>query len=328
MQQIKEGMLNTFKPNIDSFSNKMLENEVIVNGVILRIYNKLSPQSIGQSNERFLKALFSRSRDLFNDFTVLKTFIKIQSEEKAEDEEEKVSNEGEQSSNENEYNHFKLISQSDFADLDPEKLVEYQLKSEKSCFELTVILSSALINIRNNLNLTEEFTEKNTEKYSKQLLEEVLHDEVDLGLLNILDINTCIKVRFTLLQILTLVPAVNRIAPCINLLKSMKEKEQFETIEIQLILSVILKTLIEAEDGYDQLQVEDMDIIIEISTSCELSTRILELILNYAQRQGSFGVKINELRNRDTNINWEIVDDTRDSQMGPEPSFGFSKYHR
>lgn len=54
----------------------MLEGEYILNGIILRIYNKNTPKVLEGDNMKFLKVLFSQLKEKFNETVILNLYIK------------------------------------------------------------------------------------------------------------------------------------------------------------------------------------------------------------------------------------------------------------
>lgn len=312
---------------IEQFDSGFTKDGFELDGILLDVYLKQAHEVPLENNEGFIKHLLACSKNDYNYIIENKAHASLLITNKEVDASEEDNLVDEQD-HDIEYNHPSRFKQSNEVDMESGDIQQIIHDIQKSNSELEMFMKCALLNIRTNLYNPGGNKLIESSFYTKEWLKETISLEIEKGLLLMLNLDTSIQVRFNLIHILALVPSVVELSPLIEHLKSLNSVDDSDPLEVELILSVILNTLLVNKESVDKLSTDHIDIIAEVGTKCEETLRVLELILNYAQRQGIFGVKINELRNSNVNINWEIVDDNRDSQVEVAPSFGFNRHQR
>mmetsp|Transcript_25772 Transcript_25772/g.22866 ORF Transcript_25772/g.22866 Transcript_25772/m.22866 type:complete len:175 (+) Transcript_25772:705-1229(+) len=141
----------------------------------------------------------------------------------------------------------KYLLQCDFKESDFEifqdlTLDQINIQKDKICHELTLMMSSILINI--NMNLSQSGVEENdfffSSSYSTEFVNNLLEKEMENDLIQTLNFLYCKILRCSLLQILLFVPKLVNFKCVIAHLTRLSTEENTET-ESQLTLSLILQ---------------------------------------------------------------------------------------
>lgn len=188
----------------------MLEGETISCGVILRIYNKTPTIFLRCKNEHFLKTLLSSFESEFKQYLKLTKFINKHLEDAKKEKEEEEKN---LSENDEEGMVF-----NDIIELDPGRIVEYKNNQRRLIYNLTLYLTSVLLNIKaNSENLDSDltYTERTALSLLKDHLEELIPELFD-------PIVPCL-LRYTFMQVAILLPDLVGVNQLVEFLQSQRE---------------------------------------------------------------------------------------------------------
>ena len=183
-----------------------MQKEIVVDGVILRLYNMKSVKSVQVNNEQFLKSLLYQLKLTYNEYIIKSAYVTKINKESISDEEDKHSSDNEIEDSDQRYLSANSISELKYNNLNPEWIEEYKISIQYLESKLIVILSSMLINISNwvlNKNERAEsdpLSPSNSRSssqniYSISFLERLIKSEISNGLLKILSQRNPIQLR-------------------------------------------------------------------------------------------------------------------------------------
>lgn len=151
---------------------------------------------------------------------------------------------------------------------------------------------------------------------------------IDNSLDKILDTSVQIQIRCTFIQILILIPQVINLDLLVAHLKKTDELESGTLIEVQLILTVVLKLMLRDDFEFTDFSEDSINSIIDCGLNNNSNMKLIEIILNNAKRKGTLGVKLDQLRNSNTSIDWAIIDDYSREPNDMGVSFSSSSNNR
>lgn len=174
----------------------MHEGEVIIDGIILRLYNEKPPTCFEWNNESFIQKLLRQLRNNFNEYLSISSFISNSENEEAAEFDEST-----------EVNYFSKnrIPKSELEKYDSDNIDLYKERVERLGYEITLVMTSILLNININLSQKDIESESAFHPYTEEFINEVFAQEVEHGIFEILKCSDCNIVRCTLLQIFALV---------------------------------------------------------------------------------------------------------------------------
>jgi hypothetical protein len=294
------------------FNNDLLEGETISCGVVLRIYNKNPTIFLRCTNEFFLKTLLSSFDANFKKYIKLSKFIKKHSGENKLGEEEEEKN-----VSEDEEGKVYLI----WIELNPQWINEYKRNNRRLIYDLTLYLTSALLNIKaNSEDIESDLT------YTERTAISIVKDHLEEHIPWLFSPLTPCLLRYTFMQIAVLLPDLIGVNQLVEFLQS--QKEHGWIVGVQLALAVLLKVTMAEDFDFYSLNTESIDTIFSIGLQHPAYLKLIELILNWAKRKDSLEVKLDQLKNSDTKINWKIVDDVCDESQDSHSTFGASSSKR
>jgi hypothetical protein len=183
------------------FTNEMHDGEVIIDGIILRLYNENPSKSFYWNNESFIKQLMKVLKTGFNEYLSITSFIS-NSENGGNDENQEL----DQEISESAYFTRNRIPKSVLEKYDPDNIDLYKDRISRLEYELTLVVTSVLLNININLSQVDTVNESAYRPYTDEFLNEVFSQEVENGIFEVLKWVCCGLMRCTVLQIFALVP--------------------------------------------------------------------------------------------------------------------------
>ncbi|CAI2367775.1 unnamed protein product [Moneuplotes crassus] len=285
------------------FKNPLLKGELICDDIILRVYNKKAPQILDCDNILFLKNLFSLLKVRYNKSVRLAYIIDNNGmpENRPEPRESQKADGG--------YITYDPTSVDLLQEYYSGTMESWQRDQSQICHEITIILSSILININMNLSQRNNYEEITRSLYTEEELILILEGEIDGKIDNCFKNLHCTSMRCTLLQIFMMVPQVSQIQALVQHLKRCSNYQDRKS-EIQLTFSTILRTILEDESKIDDFSEDDIDFLTKIGLSSSTNIKILEIILYKIRRDSSFSSKLSIFRDSIPEIDWKLVDET------------------